>query len=155
MNLVILVGNVGRDPETRTTQSGNTVANFSIATSERWKDKDGAKQEKTTWHTCVVWGPLSKVVQNFVVKGGKIAVYGRYESRKWTDKDGNERTAYEVNVNQLELLGEKRASQNSHDEQKDEEGAEYPRRRRSVSQPTAKPKEKFRSDMDLDDEIPW
>ena len=153
MNLVILVGNVGRDPETRTTQSGNTVANFSIATSERWKDKDGAKQEKTTWHTCVVWGPLSKVVQNFVVKGGKVAVHGRYESRKWTDKDGNERTAYEVNVNQLELLGEKRANQNSHDEEEEQEDSRP--RRRSVARPEAKPKERFKSDMDLDDEIPW
>jgi single-strand DNA-binding protein len=151
MNLVILVGNVGRDPETRTTQNGNTVANFSIATSERWKDKAGAKQEKTTWHTCVVWGPLSQVVQSYVVKGSKVAVHGRYESRKWTDKDGNERMAYEVNVNQLELLGEKRASQQNHE---DEEEAEDPRpRRRSV--PAAKPKEKYGSDMDLDDPIPW
>jgi single-strand DNA-binding protein len=152
MNFVMLIGNVGRDPETRTTQSGSTVANFSLATSERWT-KDGEKQEKTTWHTCVVWGALSAVVQKFVVKGSKLAVQGRYEARKWTDKEGNERTAYEVNVASLELLGEKRAAKENHE---DEEEEEDPRpRRRSVSKPSAKPKEKYKSDMDLDDEIPW
>ena len=153
MNLVILIGNVGRDPESRTTQGGQTVANFSIATSERWKDKSGEKQERTTWHNCTVWGALTQVVLNYVVKGSKLCVQGRYEARKWTDKDGNERTTYEVNVSSLELLGEKRASQNSHDEEEEEED---PRpRRRSVPKPTAKPKEKYKSDMDLNDDIPW
>lgn len=154
MNQVILIGNVGRDPEVRTTQGGSQVANFSIATSERWT-KDGEKQEKTTWHTCIVWGPLVSVVQRFVVKGSKLAIQGRYESRKWTDKEGNEKTQYEVNVSHLELLGEKRAAQTNH---VDEEEEEDPRPRRRVPpKPAAKPaaKEKFSSDMDLDDEIPW
>lgn len=152
MNLCILIGNVGRDPETRTTQGGSTVANFSIATSERWKDKGGEKQERTTWHNCIVWGALTQVVQNYVVKGSKLCVQGRYESRKWTDKDGNERTAYEVNVASIELLGEKRASKENHEDEEEEDSRP---RRRSVPKPAAKPKEKYSSDMDLDDEIPW
>jgi len=157
MNVVILVGNVGQEPEVRTTQGGQTVASFSLATAEHWKDKSGERQEKTTWHRCVVWGALSKVVESFVVKGSKVGIQGRYESRKWTDRDGNERTQFEVNVSHLELLGEKRASQqNSHNEEAE---AEDPRpRRRSTPKPAAKPdtgKEKYSSDMDLDDEIPW
>ncbi len=151
MNLVILVGNVGRDPELRTTQGGQSVANFSIATAERWKDKSGERQEKTTWHSCVAWGALSGVIEKYVVKGSRVAIQGRYESRKWTDKDGNERTAYEVNVGQLELLGEKREAKANH---QDEEEEEDPRPRRRVP-PKAKGKEKYASDMDLDDDIPF
>ena len=157
MNVCFLIGNVGSDPEIRTTTTGTQVANFSLATSERWKDKDGEKQEKTTWHKIIVWGPLSKVVQGWVVKGTKLAIQGRLESRKWTDKEGTERTSWEVNASNLELLGEKGARKPASNGD-DEEEEERPRpRRRSVpaAKPTEKPKEKYSSDMDLDDEVPW
>jgi single-strand DNA-binding protein len=153
MNVVILIGNVGQDPEVRTTQGGSQVANFSLATSERWKDKDGGKQEKTTWHRCIVWGPLVSVVQSYIVKGSRVGVEGRYETRKWTDKEGAERVQFEVNVVRLELLGEKRASQQNHQDEAPEEEDPRPRRRSVPPKPAAR--EKFKSDMDLDDDIPW
>ena len=107
MNVILLIGNLGRDPEIRTTNNGSNVASFSIATSERWKDKDGERQEKTTWHNCVVWGPLVKVVESYVHKGSKVAVQGRMEVRKYTNSNNEERTAHEVIVASLELLSPK------------------------------------------------
>jgi single-strand DNA-binding protein len=156
MNVIFLIGNVGSDPDIRTTQGGTQVANFSLATSERWKDKDGEKQEKTTWHRITVWGPLSKVVEGWVTKGSKLAIQGRLESRKWTDRDGNEKLAWEVNTTNLELLGEKGARKPARNGDDEEEQEEAPRpRRRSTPAAKPKPKEKYSSDMDLDDDIPF
>jgi single-strand DNA-binding protein len=146
MNVILLIGNVGKDPEIRNLQSGSSVASFSVATSEHWKDKGGERQEKTTWHNCIVWGGLVTVVENYVTKGSKIAIEGRLESRKWTDRDGNERTAMEVNVQRLELLSPKK--ERSED---DDDGA--PRVRRSKPKP--KPKDTSNEGYDLDDEVPF
>jgi single-strand DNA-binding protein len=155
MNHIILIGNVGNDPEMGSSNSGNPVANFNLATSERWRDKNGDKQERTTWHRIVVWGPLSKVVESFVVKGSKLAIQGRLESRKWTDRDGNEKLAWEVNAQHLELLGDKRERKSNRDEE-DDEAEDDPRPRRRVPpKPKPKEKEKYSSDMDLDDDIPF
>ena len=98
VNKVILLGNLGRDPEIRSMQSGNKMASFSIATSKRWKDKNTQEQkEKTSWHNIVVFGDgLVNIVENYVKKGSKIYVEGELQTRKWQDQDGNDRYTTEV-----------------------------------------------------------
>lgn len=97
VNNVILIGNVGRNPEIRTSAEGKKIANFSLATSESWKDKNGQKQEKTEWHNVVVFNSgLSELVDLYVSKGSKVYVEGALQTRKWTDKSGIERYTTEV-----------------------------------------------------------
>ena len=142
MNVMFLIGNVGRDPEIRTTTGGSKVAAFSIATTERWKDKAGERQERTTWHNCVVWGPLVNVVEDYVHKGSKIAVQGRMEVRKYTNSNDEERTVHECIVQNLELLSPKRESHDNDDDDR-------PRRCRPAKAAAGKGGE----DFDLDDDI--
>ncbi len=98
VNKVILLGNLGRDPEVRSMQSGNRVASFSIATSKRWKDKTTQEQkDKTSWHNIVVFGEgLVDIVEKYVKKGSKIYIEGELQTRKWQDKDGNDKYTTEV-----------------------------------------------------------
>lgn len=98
VNKVILVGNLGKDPEIRSMQSGDKVASFSIATSENWKDKTtGERKEKTEWHRISVFNQgLVKVIENYVKKGSKVYIEGQLETRKWTDKEGQEKYTTEV-----------------------------------------------------------
>lgn len=99
VNKVILVGNVGKDPEIRSTQDGRKIANLRIATSESWKDKSsGEKREKTEWHSVVIFGPVAEVAERYVKKGSKLYIEGALQTRKWQDKDGNERYSTEVVV---------------------------------------------------------
>ena len=119
VNKAILLGNLGRDPEIRSMQSGAKMASFSIATSKRWKDKNTQEQkEKTSWHNIVVFGDgLVDIVERYVKKGSKIYVEGELQTRKWQDKDGNDRYTTEVilqgyNCN-LTLLDSRNTSQNS------------------------------------------
>ncbi len=97
LNRVTLIGNVGQDPEIRNLNSGSSVANLSLATSETWRDKDGEKQERTEWHRIVVWNDgLIGVIEKFVKKGSKIMIEGQLQTRKWQDQDGNDRYSTEV-----------------------------------------------------------
>jgi single-strand DNA-binding protein len=98
LNKVILIGNVGRDPEVRTTQDGKEIASFSIATSESWKDKmTGDRKEKTEWHRIVIFSqPLVNIVKNYIKKGSKLYVEGSLHTRKWNDQSGAEKTTTEV-----------------------------------------------------------
>lgn len=96
LNRVELIGNCGRDPEVRHTQSGDKVASLSLAMSETWKSRDGEKKERTEWATVVVWGPLADVVERYVKKGSKLFVAGKMATRKWQDKSGNDRWTTEV-----------------------------------------------------------
>ena len=109
LNKVTLIGNLGNDPEVRSTSGGNRVATFSLATSRSWNDAGGAKQEKTEWHRCVVWNSkssqLADIVERYVKKGDKIYVEGRIEYRQWQDKDGQTRYSTEINVRELIMLG--------------------------------------------------
>jgi single-strand DNA-binding protein len=104
INLAILLGNVGRDPEVRYTQSGDPVATFSIATSETWKDKNtGERKESTEWHTIVVFNPnLAKIVQEYVKKGARVAVEGKIKTRKWTQNDGSDRYTTEIVIGRFD-----------------------------------------------------
>jgi single-strand DNA-binding protein len=109
LNKVTLIGNLGNDPEVRSTTGGNRVATFSLATSRSWNDAAGSKQEKTEWHRCVVWNTkssqLADIVERYVKKGDKIYVEGRIEYRQWQDKDGQTRYSTEINVRELIMLG--------------------------------------------------
>lgn len=97
INKTILLGRVGKDPDIRRTQSGDAIANFSIATSERWKDKNtGERKEKTDWHNCVAFGPLAGIVEQYVKKGSQLYVEGKLQTRKWQDQSGNDRYSTEV-----------------------------------------------------------
>ena len=98
VNKVILVGNLGKDPEVRTFQNGGKVCNFSIATSENWKDKNtGERQEKTQWHNVAVFSePLANIAEQYLKKGSKVYVEGQLETRKWQDQSGNDRYSTEV-----------------------------------------------------------
>ncbi len=99
MNRVTLMGRVGKDPEIRSFQNGDKVANFTIATSERWKDKDsGEKKERTEWHNVSVTGPVVKVVEAYVHKGDQILIEGQLQTRKWQDQAGNDKYTTEVVV---------------------------------------------------------
>ena len=109
LNKVTLIGNLGNDPEVRSTTGGSRVATFSLATSRSWNDAAGAKQEKTEWHRCVVWNTkssqLADIVERYVKKGDKLYVEGRIEYRQWQDKDGQTRYSTEINVRELIMLG--------------------------------------------------
>lgn len=106
MNMVILIGNVGQDPEVRHFASGTPVCNLSLATSETWKDKtSGEKKEKTEWHRLVFIDRLAEVVGEYVRKGSKISVVGKIETRKWTDKEGVERETKEIKCHEMKMLG--------------------------------------------------
>lgn len=109
MNKVFLLGNAGVDAEVRFTQSGQAVANFSIATTEKWLDKSGQKQERTEWHRIVVWGKQAELCGELVKKGDKVFIEGRIQTKEWTDKEGQKRESKEINANWVEFLGGKRS----------------------------------------------
>jgi single-strand DNA-binding protein len=108
VNMVVLAGNLGKDPEVKHLNGGKSVCNFSIATSESWKDRDGERQEKTEWHNCQVWQEgLIKVIEQYLAKGDKVHVIGKIQTRKWEDQDGKDRYATEIVVDKLTMLSTK------------------------------------------------
>src|SRR5690606_728588 len=106
INKVILIGNLGQDPETRTTPGGTTVTNIRIATSESWTDKaSGEKKEQTEWHTVVMWNRLGEIAAEYLRKGSQVYIEGRLQTRKWQDKQGNDRYTTEVVASEMQMLG--------------------------------------------------
>jgi len=105
VNKVILIGNLGADPEVRFTPGGQAVANFRIATSETWNDKNGQKQERTEWHRIVVWGKLAELCGEYLKKGRQCYVEGRLQTREWTDKENRKNYTTEVVANSVVFLG--------------------------------------------------
>jgi len=105
VNRVILVGRLGRDPETRYTGSGQAVANFTLATDESYKDRNGERQKRTEWHKIVVWGKQAEIAQQYLKKGSLIFIEGRIQSREWQDKEGQKRTSFEIVANNFRMLG--------------------------------------------------
>ncbi|MBD3170415.1 MAG: single-stranded DNA-binding protein [candidate division Zixibacteria bacterium] len=104
VNLAILIGNLGRDPELRYTPGGQAVTSFSIATTEKWKDKSGELTEKTEWHNIVCWGRNAEIASQYLKKGSPVYLEGRIQNRSYDDKDGNRRYISEVVVRRLQLL---------------------------------------------------
>ncbi|MGB8323310.1 MAG: single-stranded DNA-binding protein [Candidatus Acidiferrum sp.] len=105
VNKVMLVGRLGRDPETRYTGGGQAVANFSVATDETYKDRNGEKQKRTEWHKIVVWGKQAEIAQQYLKKGSLVFIEGRIQSREWQDKEGQKRTSFEIVASNFRMLG--------------------------------------------------
>ena len=105
VNKVILVGNLGRDPEVRYAPSGDAIANITIATSEQWKDKSGEKQEKTEWHRVVFFGKQAEIVSQYLKKGSQVYIEGRLQTRKWQGQDGQDRYTTEIVADRMQMLG--------------------------------------------------
>lgn len=149
INKATLVGHVGRDPEIRNMSNGDAVATVSLATTEKWKDKNGERQEKTEWHRLVFFGKLADIVDKYVHKGSLIYVEGKLTTRKW-EKDGVERYTTEINCNEMKLLNKVDGDNDSRREERTREPRrEEPRRE---SRPAAKRNDDFE---DLDDSIPF
>ena len=112
VNKVILIGNLGNDPEIRYTAGGAAVANISLATAESWKDKEtGEQQERTEWHRVVFFGKLAEIVGEYLRKGSQVYVEGRLQTRKWQDKEGKDRYTTEINADRVVLVGGRRDSE--------------------------------------------
>jgi single-strand DNA-binding protein len=104
LNKAMLIGNLGADPELRYTQSGLAVASFSVATTRRWKDKEGQQQEETEWHRIVAWQRLGEICNEYLHKGSKVYVEGRLQTRKWKDQSGNDRWTTEIVALDVQFL---------------------------------------------------
>ena len=113
LNKVMLIGNLGKDPEVRYTPGGQPVANFNIATNEAWTDKQGQKQERTEWHRIVVWGKVAELCGEYLSKGRQVYIEGRLQTREWTNKEGAKQYTTEIVANQVLFLagGERGAGQ--------------------------------------------
>ena len=105
VNKVILIGNLGKDPELRYTPGGQPVATFSLATTERWNDRNGQRQDRTEWHNIVVWGKQGEMVNQYLKKGRSAYIEGRITTRSWDDKDGNKRYKTEIVATHVQFLG--------------------------------------------------
>ena len=111
MNRVTLIGRLGKDAELRKTQTGESVSSFSLATSEKWLDKEGQKKESTDWHKVVLWGKRADSLTQYLTKGKEIAVEGKISYRKWTDSNGIEKWQTDIVASQIQLLGSSKQNQ--------------------------------------------
>ncbi|QHJ83479.1 MAG: hypothetical protein [Caudoviricetes sp.] len=105
VNKVILVGRLGRDPETRYMPNGEAITNFSLATDEQWRDRNGERQTRTEWHNVSLYGKLGEIANQYLRKGSQVFIEGKIQSRKYTGKDGIERMAYDIIGNEMKMLG--------------------------------------------------
>jgi single-strand DNA-binding protein len=96
LNSCSFIGNLGKDPEVKQTQSGDKVANITIACSEKWKGRDGERKERTTWVPVIIWGPLAEIAERYLRKGSKVYITGKFSVRKWQDRDGHDRYSTEI-----------------------------------------------------------
>ncbi len=104
INKVILIGNLGADPEQRSTQAGTAMSTFNIATSERWKGQDGQMQEQTEWHRIVAWRQLAEICNEYLRKGSRVYIEGKLQTRKWQDQNGNDRYTTEIIAREMKML---------------------------------------------------
>jgi single-strand DNA-binding protein len=116
VNKVILIGNLGRDPEVRYTPSGTAVANFSLATTENWTNKEGQKESRTEWHRVVAWGRLGEICGEYLSKGRQVYIEGRIRTNEWEDQEGNKRQTKEIVALTMQMLGAKTGGETYSDE---------------------------------------
>jgi single-strand DNA-binding protein len=117
VNKAIIIGNLGKDPELKYTPQGKTVCNFSVATSESWKDASGQKQEKTEWHNILCWGKTAELAGQYLKKGRSCYIEGKIQTRSWDDKDGQKRYKTEIEAQNITFLGgDKSSGSDSHSE---------------------------------------
>ena len=152
VNKVILIGNLGRDPETRYMPDGGAITNISVATTEQWKDKNGEKQEKTEWHRVAFFGKLAEIAGEYLKKGSQVYVEGRLQTRKWQDKDGQDKYSTEIVANAMQMLGS-RQGMGSPSPDRDADRGEGASRPAAAAKPAAKAAGgKF---DDFEDDIPF
>jgi len=166
LNKVILIGNLGKDPETRYAPSGDAICNLTIATSETWKDKaTGEKKEQTEWHRVVFFGRLAEIAAQYLRKGSQVYVEGRLQTRKWQDKDGQDRYTTEIRADEMKMLGSRQGAGGGDAPMRQYEGGGYdaapaqaPAPARQAPQQPAAPKAPSQSGGgfgDFDDDIPF
>ena len=153
INRVILVGHLGQDPEIRYMPNGNAVANFSVATSESWKDKQtGETRDRTEWHRVVVFGKLAEIAGQYIKKGTQVYLEGQLQTRKWQDQSGQDRYTTEVVINPLggtlQMLGSRENSADDCEQNTQNSSSRQQNKNVPAPQPKAPP-------MDFDDDIPW
>jgi single-strand DNA-binding protein len=147
INRVILIGNLGKDPEIRSLEGGVKVANFSLATTETFRGKNGEKMEHTEWHNIVLWRGLAEVAESYLRKGNTIYVEGKIRTRDWTDKEGNKRYTTEIQADNMVMLGGKRDQQNGN-------GAPAPSRQEKA-QRTEEPVSEIDISQEPGDDLPF
>jgi len=152
VNKVILIGNLGRDPETRYMPEGGAITNISIATTDKWKDKSGEMQEKTEWHRIAFFGKLAEIAGEYLKKGSQVYVEGRLQTRKWQDKDGQDKYTTEVVANVMQMLGS-RQGMGGGDREGGGERSQAPAGAKAAA--TAKPAGKGSKFDDFEDDIPF
>lgn len=159
VNKVILIGNLGKDPEIRYMPSGDPIANVNIATTEVFKDRDGAKQERTEWHRVVFFGKLAEIVGQYLKKGRSVYVEGRIQTRKWQDQSGQDRYSTEIVANEMKMLGSRGDAAGSAPFPGDlPETSAMPESvpaARPARSPAATPAPQPGMDQDFDDDIPF
>jgi single-strand DNA-binding protein len=152
VNKVILIGNLGKDPDIRYMPNGDAVANITLATSETWKDKTGAKQEKTEWHRVTFYRKLAEIVGEYLKKGSSVYVEGRLETRKWTDKTGTDRYTTEIIANEMRMLGSKSGGSSFEGENKNNKTSPPKDSAANNNNAASTPNSGF---GDMDDDIPF
>lgn len=157
VNKVILVGNLGRDPEVRFMPNGDAVCNFSIATTDSWRDKAGAKQERTEWHNIVMYRKLAEIAGEYLKKGRPVYVEGRLQTRKWQTKEGQDRYTTEIIADQMQMLGGRdgggsNASYDGGMDQSNQYGGSNNDFNQAPSKPAAKPAPSI---DEFEDDIPF
>jgi single-strand DNA-binding protein len=155
LNKVQLIGNVGQEPDIRFTQDGKPIANLSIATSDTWNDKQGQKQEKTEWHRVVAFGKLAEIIQQYVKKGSKLFVEGKLQTRKWTDKEGQDKYTTEIIISgfdgQMIMLDSRGQGGGGYQQQGQSNGYSQP----AAPQQAAQKPQEAAAPPDFDDDIPF
>src|SRR5215213_3772699 len=151
VNKVILIGNLGADPETRYLPSGDAVTNIRIATSENWKDKSGEKQEHTEWHRIAFFGRLAEIAGEYLKKGSQVYVEGRIRTRKWQDKEGQDRYSTEIVADSLQMLGSRGGAGEPRGEARGDSPSQKPAEAKAAA-PAVKKAGKF---DDMEDDIPF
>ena len=146
VNKVILIGNLGKDPETRYMSNGEAVTNITVATTDTWKDKNGEKQEKTEWHRVTFYRKLAEIAGEYLKKGRSVYIEGRLETRKWTDKNGVERYTTDIIANDMKMLGTRSGSGSFESSEHEEDNSISPR---------SSPVKKSNGFDDMHDDIPF
>lgn len=134
VNRVILVGNLGRDPEVRYAPSGDAITNITLATTDQWKDKSGQKQERTEWHRLVFFGRQAEIAGEYLKKGSQVYIEGSLRTRKWTDQSGQERYTTEIVADRMQMLGAKSSGNNGDDQGGASQGSNAPQQGRQNQQ---------------------
>lgn len=148
INKVILIGNLGNEPEIRYMPSGGAIASLSIATSESWKDKQtGEQQERTEWHRISIFGRLAEIAGEYLHKGSKVYIEGSLRTRKWQDKNGQDRYTTEIIANELQMLDNKGAGNRENENSPNDPGAYIPNQRNTQSAPTPAGHDDFEDDI--------